>query len=59
MPTCLDEGGAGVLHQEPDGVAVHATAEAVVFLADGVDVEAGRLLAVEGAQALVVGAGLL
>jgi len=55
----LDEGGRRVLHQEADGVAVHAAAEAVVGLAAGADDEARRLLAVEGAQALVVDAGLL
>ena len=55
----LDEAQAAVLHQEADRVAMHAAAEAVVGLARGADDEAGRLLAVEGAQALVVDAGLL
>jgi hypothetical protein len=55
----LDEAHAGVFHQEADGVAVHAAAEAVIGLAGGADDEARGLLAVEGAQPLVVDAGLL
>src|SRR5207237_1550443 len=54
-----DEAHAVLLHQEADSVAVHAAAEAVVGLPGGADDEAGRLLAVERAQALVVDARLL
>jgi len=50
------EGGAAGLHLEGDGVAVGAAAEAVEMVL--VDVEAGALLAVEGAAALPVAAGL-
>jgi len=46
-------------HQEAQRVAVHAAAEAMVGLPGGADREAGRLLAVERAQAFVVDAGLL
>ena len=48
-----------VLHQEADGVAVRAAAEAVIELLGRVDAEARRLLAVEGAQPHVVGAAAL
>ena len=55
----IDEAHAVVLHEKADGVAVHAAAEAVIGLARGADREARRLLAVEGAQALVARAGPL
>ena len=45
--------------RKPIGVAVDAAAEAVIGLARRADGEARRLLAVEGAQALAVGAGAL
>ena len=55
----LHEAHAGVLHEETDGVAVGAAAEAVIELLGRADREGGRLLAVEGAQPHEIGAGLL
>jgi hypothetical protein len=55
----LDEIHAGMLHQEADGVAVLAAAEAVVELLARADRERGRLFPVEGAQPHVIGAALL
>ena len=55
----LGEGEVLVLHQETDGIAADLTAEAVERLAFGIDVEGGRLLVVEGAEAYVVPTGLL
>jgi hypothetical protein len=55
----LDEVHAGVLHQEADGIAVLAAAEAVIELLAGTDRERGRLLAVEGAQPHEIGSALL
>ena len=54
----VHESHAVVFGQESDGVAVNPTAEAVVGLARRADDKAGRLFAVEGAQTLVVDAGL-
>jgi hypothetical protein len=48
-----------VLHQERDGVAVHAAAEAVIELLGGADGERGRLLGVEGTAGEVVRTALL
>ena len=48
-----------IFHQEADGGAMSATAEAMVELLGGTDAERGRLLAVERAAGHVVGAGLL
>ena len=45
-----------VLHQEADGVAVLAAAEAVVELLGRADAEGGRFFAVEGAQPHEIGA---
>ena len=55
----LREGRAVPLHDEAEDVAAQAAAEAVPRLARRGDHERGRLLAVEGAEALVGGAGLL
>ena len=55
----LHEAGTGVVHEEADGVAVLAAAEAVVELLGRADGEAGRLFRVERAQARKVGPGLL
>jgi hypothetical protein len=54
----LDEAHSGMLHQEADGVAMHAAAEAVIELLGRADRERGRLLAMERAQAHEIGAGL-
>ena len=54
----LDEGHAGVVHQEADGIAVFAAAEAVVELFGGAHRERGRLFPVKRAQAHEVGAAL-
>ncbi len=55
----LHETGTLTLHDEADGIAMRATAEAVVMIL--VDIEARRLLAVERATAfhLAAGAGQL
>ena len=55
----LGEGQAVALHDEREDVAVLATAEAVPRVADGRHDEAGRLLAMEGAQPLEGGPRLL
>src|SRR5205085_3295422 len=55
----LAEALAVELHDELDRVAGRAAAEAVEDLLVGDDIEAGRLLAVEGAQAFPVAARLL
>src|SRR5262249_61967405 len=55
----LDVAEPGVLHQEPDRVAVRAAAEAVVELLRLAHRERGRLLAVERAQPDPVRAALL
>src|SRR5207237_2408314 len=49
----------GISHQEANGVAVRAAAEAVIELLRGAHAERGRLLVMEWAQAAVVGAALL
>ena len=49
---------AGVVHQKADGIAILATAKAVVELFGRADRKRGRLLAVKRAQAHEVGAGL-
>ena len=51
----LAERHALLLHHEREGVPLLAAAEAVVVALLGVDDEARRLLAVEGAAGLVVG----
>jgi hypothetical protein len=48
-----------VFHEEGDGRAVGAAAEAVIELLGRADREGGGFFAVEGAARLVVGAGLL
>jgi hypothetical protein len=55
----IAEAHAGMLHQEADGVAMRAAAEAVIELLGRVDAEARRFFAVEGAQPHVVGAAAL
>jgi len=55
----LDEAQPFVFHEEGDGGAVRAAAEAVVELPGGRDGEGGRFFAVEGAAGEVVGAGFL
>src|SRR5438034_1502775 len=55
----IDEAHARVLDQKADGVAMHTAAEAVVGLTCRADDETRRLLAMEGAQALVVDACFL
>ena len=55
----LREGEAVAAHDEAEDVAALAAAEAVPALASGRDDEARRLLAVEGAEALVGGPRLL
>jgi hypothetical protein len=47
-----------VFHQEADGAAVRAAAEAVIELLGGADREGGGLFAVEGAAGDIVRAGL-
>ncbi len=54
----IDEAHARMLHQEADSRAMCAATEAVIELLARTHGERGRLLAVEGAQALVVGTGL-
>ncbi len=55
----LDKAHAGVFHQEVDGVAMLAAAEAVVELLGGADRERRRLLGVERAQSHEIGPPLL
>jgi hypothetical protein len=55
----LDEADAGVLHQEADGAAVRAAAEAVVELLGRADREGGGFLGMEGTAGAVIGARLL
>src|SRR5262249_38938898 len=50
----LGEGETVLAHEEAEGIATHAAAEAVEDAALRVDGEGGRLLAVEGAEALPV-----
>jgi hypothetical protein len=55
----LDEADAGMLHQEADGAAVGAAAEAVVELLGRADREGRRFLGMERAAGAVVGPRLL
>ena len=55
----IDKAHARVLHEKADGIAVLATAKAVVELLGRADAERGRFFAVEGAQPHEVGAALL
>ena len=55
----LGEREAVLAHEEAEGVAAHAAAEAVEDALLGIDHEGGRLLAVEGTEALPVLSGLL
>ena len=55
----VDEAQAGVLHDETDGAAVGAAAEAMVELLGRADRKRGRLFRMERAAGRVVGAGLL
>ena len=55
----LHEAQAHEFREKANGVPVHTAAKAVIGLARGADDEAGRFLAVEGAQALVIDPRLL
>ena len=55
LPHRIDESESAVLAQKPDGVAVRSAAEAVIELLRGTDREARGFLAVEWAQAEIVG----
>ncbi len=56
---CLREGEPFHLHEEGEGVAVLAAAEAVVALSGTVDAEGGRLLAVKRTQSEMIDAAAL